>query len=191
MEAEKSIKVKIVLIGDGAVGKTSIAKRYLQKGYSKEYLRTIGAEFYNQARTYDLEPGKIKIQWMIWDLGGQPSFNEVRGMYYKGAKAAILVYDITRPQTYHNLPEWVNEFFENAGDSYPILLAANKVDLRGKCNEEVTRSMGEKYASTLSDYIGFNVPHMETSAKDNENIEKLFNHLAKLIVKWAEKTSRL
>ncbi|NIQ04529.1 MAG: GTP-binding protein [Candidatus Korarchaeota archaeon] len=188
---KRSIRVKVVLIGEGAVGKTSIAKRYLKKEYTKEYIRTVGADFYSQARSYHLGGDNITIQWLIWDLGGQPTFDEVRGMYYKGARAAVLIYDIARPETYYNLPDWINEFWKNAGGAYPIALVANKVDLRGSSENEVSRSMGENYARTLSEYTGYNVPYLETSAKENTNIDKVFKQLARLILEWARKASRL
>lgn len=190
MENRESIRVKIVLIGEGGVGKTSIAKRYLKKGYTKKYLRTVGADFYSQKRTYNIETGDTTIQWLIWDLGGQPTFNEVRGMYYKGSKAALLVYDISRPETYYNLPDWINEFWKNAGGSYPIALVANKVDLRDTEKDATTRAMGEKYARTLSEYTGYRVPYIETSAKEDRNIDEVFQHLARLIVAWAKRASR-
>lgn len=180
----------MVLLGEGGVGKTSIAKRYLKKGYEKDYIRTVGADFYSQKRTYALETGETTIRWLIWDLGGQPTFNEVRTMYYKGAKAALVVYDISRPETFYKLPDWINEFWKNAGGSYPIALVANKIDLRNRARDTTSKKAGEKYARTLTNHTGYNVPYLETSAKENVNIDEAFEHLAHLIVEWAKKVSQ-
>lgn len=179
------IRLKTVIIGDGGVGKTSILKRYLAEGFEKDYIKTVGANFYSTEGNYSVDGEKTPIQWVLWDLGGQPTFNEVRSMYYQGAKAAILVFDISRPETYHNLPNWLNEFWENAGGKYPVALVANKIDLRGNCDEEVSKSMGQKYVQELSEYTGYQVPYVETSAKEDLNIDKLFERLVKVVLEWA------
>lgn len=189
MEQNKGIKVKIVVIGSGGVGKTSIAKRYLGEEFQEEYLKTIGADFYVHTKTYTLEQSDSVVQWMIWDLGGQPAFDEVRGMYYEGAKGALLVYDISRPETYHNLPQWINEYWQNTDEKYPFVLVANKKDLRGKSKREVPTSAGKNYAEKLSQSMKYTIPYVETSAKENENIEKSFDYLANLILEWIESTS--
>ncbi|NIQ05004.1 MAG: GTP-binding protein [Candidatus Korarchaeota archaeon] len=190
MESGHSIKIKVVLIGEGGVGKTSIARRYLEKGYKEEYLRTVGANFYTKKIAYDLEIGKTPIQWLIWDLAGQPTFDEVRGMYYRKAKAALVVYDISRPETYYNLPNWISEFWENSSGQYPLVLVANKIDLRGTDREEIPRSSGAKYARILSQHTGYNIPFVETSAKDDVHINDIFTYLAHLIIEWAKRASR-
>lgn len=189
MQDPQSVHIKMVIIGEGGVGKTSIAKRYLREGYRKEYIRTIGADFYMQKRVYGLELGSFTIHWMIWDLSGQPTFNNVRKMFYKGAKAALLVYDISRPETYYNLPNWINEFWQKAGGSYPFVLIANKIDLRGTEYDNVPSSSGKKYAKILSEYAGFEVPYIETSALENWNIDESFRKLANLIFEWAKRAS--
>lgn len=191
MPGQENIRVKIVLIGEGAVGKTSIAKRYLGQGYTEKYVRTVGADFYIQKREYnDPDLGEVSLQWLIWDLGGQPTFEEVRPMYYRGAKAALLVYDITRAETYYSLPNWINEFWRHSGGSYPVVLVANKIDLRGEEVEEVPKDVGKKYSKTLSEYTGFDVPFVETSAEEDRNIDKAFEALAHLILVWAKQSSK-
>lgn len=189
MESDRTFTFKMVLIGDGAVGKTSIAKRYLKKGFQGDYIRTIGADFYIQQREYDLKDvGRVALKWMIWDLGGQPAFNEVRGAFYKGAKAALVVYDISRPETFHNLPNWINEFWEKTGGSFPFVLVANKIDLRNTPRDKVSREAGIKYAKKLSDYVDYEIPYMETSAKEDLNIDEAFTELAGKIIEWVQAT---
>lgn len=187
----KKLTVKVTLIGDGAVGKTSIAQRYLQKGYKEKYLKTIGADFYEQTRRYTLSIGTVTFQWYIWDLSGEPSFDEVRTPYYNGAKAAILVYDISRSETAHNLSSWVREFQAHTSQIRPLVLVGNKVDLRGTEREEVSKELGERYAKKLTEFMekGIEIPYLETSAKENTNIERIFEKLGELLVKWAKCTS--
>lgn len=170
------------------MGKTSMAKRYLGKGFETQYVKTIGADFYVKSLQYtDSQLGTVDIKWMIWDLAGQPSFEQVRGMYYDGAKAGIAVYDISRVETYYNLPNWIQEFWTNAGGAYPLILIGNKKDLRKKGQAEIPSSTGKQYAKTLGNHTGYTVPFIETSAKTGENIDQAFEILAKQVIKWAKK----
>ncbi len=162
------MSLKVVILGDGGVGKTSIAKRYLSKGYFEEYLRTLGTDFYTRTQQYNFEEGTFTFEWVIWGLSGQPSFSEIRGSYYKGAKGGIVVYDVTRPVTFYNLPNWIREFFERGGGIYPVVLVANKIDLIASTTNGVPPKEGKTYANELSNYIGLNIPHMTASAKKIE-----------------------
>ena len=111
------VRVKIVLLGDGAVGKTSIAKRYLGHGFIQEYKATIGVDFYIKKTELTLNDSKFLIEWSIWDLAGQPHWKEVRPGFYAGAQGALIVFDVTRKQTLLNVIEWTNEFIKNSGHS--------------------------------------------------------------------------
>lgn len=189
MHNTQKVSIKMVFLGDGGVGKTSICKRYLNKGYKENYLSTIGAEFYSKEQKYSFDDtGEIIFNWMIWDLGGQPTFNEVRTSYYQGAKGAILVYDIARPPTFQNLSNWINNFWNYASEKYPLVLVANKVDLRGTDQENISTNQGKQYANRLSEVLTYNVPYLETSAKENRNIAQAFNLLAKLICQTTKRT---
>lgn len=178
---EKKAKVKIVLIGDGAVGKTSIVKQYLEKGFDHTYDRTIAAECYVQKDKFQLRDDTVTLTWSIWDLAGQPSFKNVRDIYYRGAKAALLVFDISRPETFFHLSDWINEFWEHTGSAYPFVLIGNKNDLRGKRDDTVSPQKGKLYAQKLTDQYGYSIPYIETSAKEDVHIDKAFEQLAQLL----------
>ena len=184
----RKIRVKIVLVGDGGVGKTSIARRYLGEAFRGEYKKTIGAEFYVKKNIYhDDELGDIQIEWLIWDLAGQPTFDQVRPLYYRGAKASLVVFDITRPETYYNVPKWINEFWKHSGGVFPFVLVGNKVDLRDAfADSAVPSRVGFEYARVTSKYVGVQIPYIETSAKTGENIEQAFDFLARVIIEYSK-----
>ncbi len=178
------VSVKIVLIGDGMVGKTTMVKSFLM-GKSltdTSYRRTIGADIFIKESTYTINPlGQLQVKWLIWDLAGQPIFREVRGEYYHGAQAGIAVFDVSRPPTFKNIPYWIAEFFKHAGGIRPIILVGNKVDLRDKmpC---LPPEYGKEYAEKLSQKTGMRVEYLEASALYNVNVEEVFQKLAETII---------
>jgi small GTP-binding protein len=165
---------KIVLLGDGGVGKTSIRRRYLGEGFSNDYLMTIGAEF--AVKRFDDSADVLQI----WDLAGQPRFDGVRQAYYAGTSAAILVYDITRPDTFYSISNWIAEILthRNLDRPLPLILVANKNDLSYDENYSVvTTEQGIAYSKDLSDWAKLEVPFIETSAKTGFNVSKMFDEL--------------
>jgi len=182
--------LKIVLIGDGGVGKTSIAHRYLRKGFSYEYKQTIGVDVYSKRSVINIKNYKITISWVIWDLAGQPKFREVRKEFYRGAKGAILVFDISRRETFENTLNWANEFLHNSG-RYPVILVGNKVDLRDQVKDPVSTEEGQQLSKTLSKIFNIKVPYIESSALLRINIDKIFEEIGKLIlIKAFEKRNK-
>ena len=107
--ADKSLSCKVVLLGEGSVGKTSLRRTYLGEGFRESYSMTIGADF--AARRLNLEGWDITSN--IWDLAGQQRFKKLRETYYRGVSGALLVYDITRPETLEALPQWIEELQKN------------------------------------------------------------------------------
>ncbi|MEX0567639.1 MAG: Rab family GTPase [Candidatus Njordarchaeota archaeon] len=183
-------RLKIVFLGDGAVGKTSIARRYLGETFKGDYRATIGADFYVKKDIYTFpEIGTFHFQWQIFDLAGQPTFKQVRPIYYQRAKAAIVVFDVSRPETFYSIPEWLKEFWTHAGGVYPFILVGNKIDLRGiqPCLEP---RHGQKYAEILSQRLGFPIPYVETSAKTGYNVEEAFRTLAYTLASWIIRSVR-
>ena len=171
-------KFKITLLGEGAVGKTSLRKNYLGETFDRDYMMTLGADF----ATKRVEMEDYEATLIIWDLAGQPRFSIVREGFYKGTRGALLVFDLTRPDTYEHLADWVRELIRNNNNrKVPIVLIGNKSDLRGSLHTTIPAEYGEKYAKALENWSGFEIPYIETSAKYGDNVEKAFELLLKQI----------
>lgn len=180
--------MKLVLCGDGAVGKTAIRERFLGRGFSSSYLMTIGADFASTEKDVAIDEHNYKVQYQIWDLAGQTEFGSVRKTYYEGCFGSLMIFDITRPASFENLPSWINELWEHSGrGKVPIVLLGNKSDLKEKFPEHIRDSQITQYVSELNSSIGqagFFVEYLETSALTGQNIEQAFDTLGKQVVSW-------
>ncbi|MCE7742540.1 MAG: GTP-binding protein [Candidatus Heimdallarchaeota archaeon] len=172
--------IKLVLIGDAAVGKTSIRQRYLGHGFQKEHLTTLGADF--AATTKEVDEYQIKYQ--IWDLAGQPMFKNVRPRFFKGCFGSLAVFDTTRRETFLNLSNWIEELYQFSGRGVvPVIILANKVDLVDE--QEVTQEEAQEFIDELNKKIkDLSIENffLETSAKTGSNIEKAFEIIGQYIV---------
>ncbi|MCK4972591.1 MAG: GTP-binding protein [Candidatus Heimdallarchaeota archaeon] len=178
MKIDKTFK--ITLVGDGAVGKTSIRRSYLGETFEGSYSLTLGSDF----ATKTMNVGDLNICMIIWDLAGQPRFKAVREGFYRGTRGALLVFDLTRKNTYENIPRWIIELLKNNKmKKVPMILIGNKSDLRGSLYKTIPSEYGENYAKELSLWSGFDVPYIETSAKFNDNVDQTFETLIKQIIK--------
>ena len=165
---------KIVLIGDGAVGKTSIRRRYMGGGFKTDFLATMGADFaYLKINIDDHE-----IEWQIWDLAGQPAFRKVMKAYFKGSMGTLAVYDVSQPITLEKIDSWIQEAQYNAKTfpELPVVLVGNKIDLRDEIPNCTKTIDGFIKAKSL------NADFIETSAKRGENIQEAFTRLAHQII---------
>lgn len=161
---------KLSLLGDGSVGKTSLRHRYLGKEFSTSYLATLGADFAIKEVYYG---NQLTVRYQIWDLAGQPRFNQLRKTFYLGSQGAIIIYDVTSYDSFNNVKNWLNEFINNNGKGTGIiLLVANKVDLRS--DNSISTEQGVELAKQLGSIINKTVPFIETSAKTGQNIEDAF-----------------
>ncbi|MEM2637379.1 MAG: GTP-binding protein [Candidatus Korarchaeota archaeon] len=160
---------KIVLLGDGAVGKTSLVRRYVEKTFQKKYIMTIGVDFYSKRVEIDGE----QVLLVIWDLAGQPMFNTVRSSFYSGSRGGILVFDLTRESTLPNLHGWLNELRKHAPDA-PVILIGNKADLADA--REVSPAAAKKFAKEIG------CEYLETSALDGSNVNDAFEIIARKIL---------
>ena len=169
LEETEQIIFKLSLLGDGSVGKTSLRHRYLGKEFSTSYLATLGADFAIKEVSYN----NLTVRYQIWDLAGQPRFNQLRKTFYLGSQGAIIIYDVNSFDSFNNVKNWVNEFIANNGKgSGIILLVGNKIDLR--TDKSVTPDQGKELAQNLSTILKKEVPFIETSAKTGQNIEDAF-----------------
>ncbi|MHA1616917.1 MAG: Rab family GTPase [Candidatus Njordarchaeales archaeon] len=174
---------KIVLMGDGAVGKTSLIKGYLGKGFSTDYIQTLGVDFYIAKEKLQTKSGDIvSVTWQVWDLAGQPKWSQVRARFYRGARGGLLVFDVSRRETFENIPQWANEFVKNAPGAHPLVLVGNKIDLRKDAPNCISTEEGEKMAKMLSEALGIEIPYIETSALMGVNVREAFHKLFHNIV---------
>ncbi|MHA1268889.1 MAG: Rab family GTPase [Candidatus Helarchaeota archaeon] len=165
---------KVVVIGDGAVGKTSLINRFAEQKFIKEYKPTLGTNIVIK----EINDNSDSIRLLMWDIAGQEKWKDVRHLYYQGASSAILVFDVTRPETFNNIPNWFDDLIKYSGN-IPRVLIANKIDLidiRKKSTEEI-REMAEKV----------NAKFFETSAADGTNVLEAFIYLARLMTKKEKK----
>ncbi|MFX1254613.1 MAG: Rab family GTPase [Promethearchaeota archaeon] len=187
--------MKVVLCGDGAVGKTAIRQRYLGKGFQSTYLMTIGADFAVKEVHINYKETSYPIKFQIWDLAGQPRFEAVRGLYYAGCLGALMVFDVTRRDSFENLGAWLNEYFKHNGHGkQPLVVLGNKTDLREKFPNVVSSEEGHAFAEKLSQETigaGFKVSYFDTSALTGLNISESFNNLGKTFLEYNERRKEL
>ncbi len=171
---------KITLLGDGAVGKTSIRNRYMGHGFSASHLMTLGADFSVVKKKM---PNNELWRFQIWDLAGQPIFKEVRGRFYNGSMGALVVFDITNRRTFKNCLIWIRELYRYCGkEVVPIVMLANKSDLRSR--KSVSMKEAQRYVDILNNGThSYKITNhlLETSAKTGQNIDKAFEMLGKAI----------
>ena len=162
---------KLILIGDAAVGKTNILSKYLRNEFDPNSKSTVGVEF--GTKNVTLENNKIKLQ--IWDTAGQERYRSVTSAYYKGAKGAILVYDITRKATFENIDKWIPDLKTNGDKDIIIMLIGNKNDLENE--RQVSLDEGKQKAEN------YKVAFLETSALNGTNIQRAFQELIEDVYK--------
>ncbi len=187
MEMIKLAKLiwKIVIIGDPAVGKTSIRRKYLGETTIKEYIYTIGADFATKRIKLS---DNLTVQYQIFDLAGQQKFDKVRASFYSGCQAAMLVYDITDNKTLSNLPKWVKEVKKNSNGSIEtFVIVGNKYDLIN--NKNIDDDYLKSFLKNLSKEMGHEILHINTSALTGENIDLLFNKITEKLLFEASKES--
>ena len=158
---------KLVLLGHTAVGKSSIALRFSRNQFFEFQDSTIGAAFLTQSIVVDGN----SVKFEIWDTAGQERYHSLAPMYYRGAKVAIVVYDITSPVTFDSAKSWVKELRQTGAPDMIIALAGNKADIVD--DRKVSREIAETYAKEND------LMFMEISAKTNSSIVDLFISLAK------------
>ncbi|CAD8205459.1 unnamed protein product [Paramecium octaurelia] len=157
---------KILLIGNSAVGKSSLLLRFSDQIFSESFLPTIGVDF--KIRTFDMQGKSVKMQ--IWDTAGQERFKTITASYYKGAHGIILTYDITDKQSFKDIENWLAEVEKHASENVVRLLVGNKADLESK--RQVTYEEGKELADSLG------IKFIEASAKANTNVDQAFMTLA-------------
>ncbi|HUY01081.1 MAG TPA: Rab family GTPase [Candidatus Deferrimicrobium sp.] len=164
----KTFHYKIIVVGDGGVGKTTLILKYTEKRFRESYISTIGVQWTVKEVNYE---GK-EIKLIIWDVGGQEIYKKIRTNFYEEGNAAIIVFDLTDPGSFDHVETWMKEVQTFCG-AIPFILLGNKLDLieQRKVEREEVQTFIQKY----------NIPYFETSAKTGENVVDLFNNIIKTI----------
>ena len=162
---QRQYVLKVCVVGDGAVGKTSLIIRYTEGHFRESYIMTVGTSF----AVKELDFGDTLVRLQLWDLAGQPHFSSVRPVFYRGAAGIILVFDVTRRQTFDAIPAWYSEVSQVTG-TVPTVLLANKVDLVDQ--RQASTEEGMAYAQQL----GWG--YFETSAKEGKGVTEAFRQIA-------------
>jgi small GTP-binding protein len=160
---------KIILIGDGGVGKTSLVNQFVHKKFSSLFKTTIGVDI--TPYQVNVEKTGVSIRFMLWDLSGQRVFARFRSRFYAGTSGAIIVYDLANAPSYRNVPTWVKECHDNCNRKVPVIIVGNKADLKELQIRHTKPPMSES---------GY--PSIITSAKTNLNVDEAFFSLFETIV---------
>jgi len=168
-----TISKKICLLGDFAVGKTSLVRRFVYNLFNDKYISTIGVKVSRKAVTIPRDDEIVELTMMLWDLAGSEEFSQVRTSYLRGAAGAVLVCDLTRAGTLDSLRTRADDLLSiNPGAQFVV--AANKRDLADQ--QQIFPPQVEAVAADL------NAPYYLTSAKTGDEVETLFRHLGRLLV---------
>ena len=177
--------MKAVLIGDGAVGKTSIRRNYLGEDFIEGHLATIGVDLATKRVLFEQDI----VKFIIWDLAGQPTFEKVRGHYYSGCNGILLVYSVEDRESFDNASKWLVEAYKNMGPLPPTVIIGNKIDLRDSMDKTkfVTPEEGEEFTKYFIEKLEVPAIFRETSAKTGANIQDTFHELLRMMNEAVDK----
>lgn len=159
-------KYKLVFLGEQSLGKTSLITRFMYDSFDNTYQATIGIDFLS--KTMYLEDRTVRLQ--LWDTAGQERFRSLIPSYIRDSTVAVVVYDITNTNSFHQTSKWIDDVRTERGSDVIIMLVGNKTDLSDK--RQVSMEEGERKAKDL------NVMFIETSAKTGYNVKQLFRRVA-------------
>ena len=166
---EEEIKIKIMLLGESQIGKTSLIQRYVKNNFNLSYITTVGIDF--QLKQIKMNNKSIKLQ--IWDTAGQERFKNITKSYFHSSDGFVVGYDITSRLSFTNVSTWLKEINDNAPEEIQKILIGNKCDLNER---EVTTEEGQKLAEENG------MKFFETSAKNDINVKETFESITKDIL---------
>ena len=166
------VLVKLVILGDTAVGKSNYLYRFVDGDFNPVHVSTVGFDF--KSRVVEMPKSKKLVKFQIWDTAGQERYMSINKNLFQRVQGIILMYDISKKESFKNLNIWMNHIKENSNGS-PIVLIGNKSDLDS--DREVNKEEGEKYAKENK------MTFFEASAKSGANVEESFLHLGEIIIK--------
>jgi len=178
------LRFKITVIGDGGVGKTSLIQKFTNHTFTKEYIKTIGAQF----SVFDKQIKGDEVKLLFWDIAGQDDFNFLRPAFFKDSRAAIIVYSLEENElgetSFEHIPNWTKEIYSYCGE-IPVVIFANKVDLIDELNYD--NSKIDKLVKE-NNFLGYFI----TSAKTGKGVIEAFNAIINdLYLKYKDMTVQL
>jgi len=180
----KKVLLKVIILGDSSVGKTSLMNMYVNRKFNNQYKATIGADFLTKEVMVAHNGDQRLVTMQIWDTAGQERFQSLGVAFYRGADACILVFDLTQKKSFDNLDTWREEFLVQSGpaetDTFPFVVLGNKCDL--KDSRVVNTKQAQDYckAKKIMSKDGETPMFFETSAKDSKDVTKAFTTVATL-----------
>ncbi|MBN2156892.1 MAG: GTP-binding protein [Candidatus Lokiarchaeota archaeon] len=162
---------KVLVIGDGSVGKTTLLRKYVHHQFETEYIPTVGVNILKE----QIEINNKTVNLMFWDIAGQPQFHLLHKVYYNGANGVILMFDLTNSPSFSNVNNWYNELVKYKLENTPIVLVGNKSDLKHE------RKIIEPMAHSKMEQLGISA-YYETSALDGSNVKAVFNKIIQLMM---------
>ena len=161
---------KIIIVGEAGVGKSCLLRRFVDQNFTENYVNTIGVDF--KVKTIELMGKTVKLN--LWDSAGQERFRTIVNTYYRGAHGICLVYDITDPDSFMRIGNWLTEASEQVEQNAKKLIIGTKTDLES--NRKVSREAVREFAERLD------LATFETSSKSGSNVESAFTELTKLLL---------
>ncbi len=183
------MKKKIVLLGDSAVGKTSLIRRYVFNQFEFSYISTVGSKVTKKKLKISRPNKTVDLTFMIWDIIGREGYHAIHARTFIGVHGAILVADLTRKETLNNLERYWIPFFFKIVDKVPMIFVCNKSDLKGKYEfqPEEIEDVAKKYGGFGEASLGKDLKSTySTSALDGTNVEKAFEALGHLVLSESE-----
>ncbi|MFX1236710.1 MAG: Rab family GTPase [Promethearchaeota archaeon] len=174
-EGRTEVIYKIIVIGDPAVGKTSLLDKYSSKKFKTQYIPTVGTNIVKEIVEIEENGKNVMVNLMIWDIAGQPQFYMLHRPYFNGADGMMLVFDITRSSTFSNIQNWFNTAVKYGLSAVPRVIIGNKIDLKDE------RKIIKPMAEHLSDKL--NCSYYETSAKTGDGVKIIFKIIAEIVRK--------
>ncbi|KAL9253487.1 Ras-related protein [Drosera capensis] len=178
MASRRRMLLKVIILGDSGVGKTSLMNQFVNHKFTNQYKATIGADFL----TKEVQIDDRLFTLQIWDTAGQERFQSLGVAFYRGADCCVLVYDVNVVKSFDNLNRWREEFLLQASphdpENFPFVVLGNKVDVDGGNSRVVSAKKAKAWCASKG-----NIPYFETSAKDGTNVEAAFRCIAKNAIK--------
>ena len=168
--SSKELNIKIILIGDSNVGKTTILLNYVQNEFNEDMIHTVGLE--NKVKIMNIRGFRAKVQ--IWDTAGQEKYNSLSQQFFRNVDGILLVFDLTNKDSFNNIKKWLNEIKANSDHSIKKLLVGNKADMKDKI--KVSKTMIDNFCNEKK------LKYMEVSAKNNQNVSNAFETLINEII---------